>query len=1052
MKRIFLVLLLLASNSWAATSQMQNLLPAAAVTADDIFWMVDNPLVTPADRKITANLVRSYVTNGLAIGVNVQAYDADLDALAANPNLYQATNATLTALAANPNLYQATNAALTALANNPNLYQATNAALTALATNPNLYQATNATLTALSTNATLGAGTIMLANPTAGKVAIFDAASRLTNSTIDSSFLPNMVTAPAATFNANRIIRAYNGLDRTVWESVVGIGDTGDITGVNTLTATNTITAGAFVAGATNVIAELALKANAAGSGDDVWVNGTNVIDPNLTNSTTIGWAIAGTNVIAAVADPLPLSEIDVGLLVLTNHPATWKANDLTVTNSIKLVSATASRGAIFDAASLLTNDVAATGTGAPVRATSPVLVTPNIGAAIGASLKVDDDPYAAGWDGSTNVPTKNALYDKIQTLGAGDQTPWAQDIDGAGFGLSGASYLQATNLLIMNGAVTNHPMTAVNAALPPFSADRTGVADATAAIQSAIDYASTNSRGGRVYCPAGYYKITGTLALPNYCHIEGESKQSTAGTYFYKTSAGDMVHLYGTGVVIKHIKFIGDPATAQRGLVTTNDHSIAFTYFLFENITVSSFDTGIDLNWSWVGDILDSTIGSCVDGLVLSNNCNGIRINGGYFTSNTNGITIRGDGCYNNAIRTTFESNQRSILLTNVTQNTVITECHFENQKIQDIWADGAYKLNIHNNGFGNCAYGGTNIYVNASFTPTIANNDFWDPYEDCIWVTADTTEALVTGNYYANGAARDYNILSADYVQIEEGSVKAGTTNVVTALALKAPIAGPTFTGDALAVTPAAADNDTSIATTAYVQTELAGVGSPDLASVIQVTEECFWNQDFESEWKWAGGAMARSGEPQYFFGDASHMGVLRFRSTVTNIVGNASTWSRTAESISIGYGTVDFTWITKGAAASSASQNYTLCRGLGDTALTTNQVDGITFRYNHGAYGGNWQCVTTSNSVSTVSDSGVAYSTAWIKQRAVVNAAGTSAVFYINNTAVATNTTTLPTGRQTGIIWLLDRISLDGTAAAERDNFVDLFDLKITLTTPR
>jgi hypothetical protein len=35
----------------------------------------------------------------------------------------------------------------------------------------------------------------------------------------------------------------------------------------------------------------------------------------------------------------------------------------------------------------------------------------------VGTNLFVADDAYAAGWDGSTAVPTKNAVYDKIQTL-----------------------------------------------------------------------------------------------------------------------------------------------------------------------------------------------------------------------------------------------------------------------------------------------------------------------------------------------------------------------------------------------------------------------------------------------------------------------------------------------------------------------------------------------------------------------------------------------------------------------------------------------------------
>lgn len=34
--------------------------------------------------------------------------------------------------------------------------------------------------------------------------------------------------------------------------------------------------------------------------------------------------------------------------------------------------------------------------------------------------VTVTDDAYGAGWNGSTAVPTKNALYDKIETLSAG--------------------------------------------------------------------------------------------------------------------------------------------------------------------------------------------------------------------------------------------------------------------------------------------------------------------------------------------------------------------------------------------------------------------------------------------------------------------------------------------------------------------------------------------------------------------------------------------------------------------------------------------------------
>jgi hypothetical protein len=37
--------------------------------------------------------------------------------------------------------------------------------------------------------------------------------------------------------------------------------------------------------------------------------------------------------------------------------------------------------------------------------------------------VTVTDDAYAASWNGSTAVPTKNAVYDKIETLGSSGLT-----------------------------------------------------------------------------------------------------------------------------------------------------------------------------------------------------------------------------------------------------------------------------------------------------------------------------------------------------------------------------------------------------------------------------------------------------------------------------------------------------------------------------------------------------------------------------------------------------------------------------------------------------
>lgn len=37
-----------------------------------------------------------------------------------------------------------------------------------------------------------------------------------------------------------------------------------------------------------------------------------------------------------------------------------------------------------------------------------------------GDAVTVGDEAYGSGWDGSMEVPTKNALYDKIETIGGG--------------------------------------------------------------------------------------------------------------------------------------------------------------------------------------------------------------------------------------------------------------------------------------------------------------------------------------------------------------------------------------------------------------------------------------------------------------------------------------------------------------------------------------------------------------------------------------------------------------------------------------------------------
>jgi hypothetical protein len=105
---------------------------------------------------------------------------------------------------------------------------------------------------------------------------------------------------------------------------------------------------------------------------------------------------------------------------------------------------------------------------------------------------------------------------------------------------------------------------------------------------------------------------------------------------------------------------------------------------------------------------------------------------------------------------------------------------------------------------------------------TPTIGDND-----------TSIATTAFVATAVAASGGGTVTSVTAGDSTITIGGSGTAPTvavnaiteskvTNLVTDLAAKAALSSPVFTGNPTAPTPAAGDNDTSVATTAFVQSE--------------------------------------------------------------------------------------------------------------------------------------------------------------------------------------------------------------------------------------
>jgi hypothetical protein len=135
---------------------------------------------------------------------------------------------------------------------------------------------------------------------------------------------------------------------------------------------------------------------------------------------------------------------------------------------------------------------------------------------------------------------------------------------------------------------------------------------------------------------------------------------------------------------------------------------------------------------------------------------------------------------------------------------------------------------------------------------------------------------------------------------------------------------------------------------------------------------------------------------------------------------------------------------------------AERFTYLFGFGDLNTGINQADGCYFLYDEGGVttgspGGsaNWQCVTVSNSSRTFTTTSVPVAAAtWYKLTIEVNAAGTSVVFKINGTTVATHSTTVPTGggRETGFINTL--LKSLGTTARTVD--VDYIKIKSGIIT--
>lgn len=147
-----------------------------------------------------------------------------------------------------------------------------------------------------------------------------------------------------------------------------------------------------------------------------------------------------------------------------------------------------------------------------------------------------------------------------------------------------------------------------------------------------------------------------------------------------------------------------------------------------------------------------------------------------------------------------------------------------------------------------------------------------------------------------------------------------------------------------------------------------------------------------------------------------DASHWSVMGI-TTGTATTGR-SVLGQAVETVVLGSGEVRCMIIAKIPTLSDGTNRFTVRMGFSET-FAGNPTDGVQFRYVDNANSGKWLAVATSNTSETPVDTGVTANTSWHRDEIVINAAGTSAEFFIDGSSVATINSGIPTGttRMTG-----------------------------------
>lgn len=381
-------------------------------------------------------------------------------------------------------------------------------------------------------------------------------------------------------------------------------------------------------------------------------------------------------------------------------------------------------------------------------------------------TASIADEEYGASWNASTQAPTKNAVYDKIQSISSASGVPYTgatQDVILGAFGLSGD---------VLSGTTAVFTPSLNNTLYIDGSTYERSSAGITAAI------AALPATGGTIICTPGTYIFTSKVTVDKPVWFRGSGMGTDTAHFgagwlvpdvtYFKIANGahcgfflfDAGTDHGAGGGFQDIGFDGNlanNATAESLIAFTDWSDVRFKDCFFVNQDNASYSC-IETDATCWGMWFDGTQFEDCDGIGLNLQGHRYWINNCHFRATLKGIVFDNDGSEIGLMASNcdFRDNDQEAIYLHKGTISFLENIHIYNASAASAGTDDGIFIDDTT-----LAVWMNNVYVYGNSNTNYGIN-ISDANSDYIFVQDLLTYATVAGPATVNAAANTYGRIS--------------------------------------------------------------------------------------------------------------------------------------------------------------------------------------------------------------------------------------------------------------------------------------------------